>query len=88
MLDMLPLTGFLLWCQLPLFSPQQGGWGFCSLNGAQDLSCICSVECWVSVHCRGQATQHQQSAGLLLSGGVGIQFLDRRDMTVVEGGAA
>jgi hypothetical protein len=26
MLDMLPFAGFLLWCQLPLFSPQQGGW--------------------------------------------------------------
>jgi hypothetical protein len=66
---MLPFAGFLL-CQLiTLFCPQQGGWSSCFLMGAQDLYCSHSGEHWVSVHCVGQASQHQQSSRFVLSGG-------------------
>jgi hypothetical protein len=51
---MLPLAMFLLWCRLPLFSPQRGGWNSRFLMGVWGLSCNHSGEYWVSVHCGRQ----------------------------------
>jgi hypothetical protein len=55
--------------------------------GAWGLSCSCSGEYWVSVCCRGRPSSISRVTDWHSIEELGFQCLDRRDVTLLQGGA-
>jgi hypothetical protein len=86
MLDMLPLAGFLLWCQC-LFSPLGEGLEFPLLGGFR-VSPAVAVGSTVSLHTvGGKPCSTSRIVDYYSVEELGFQFLDRRDVTLLQGGA-
>jgi hypothetical protein len=75
-----------LWCWLPLFSPQWGNWSSCSLMGV--LSCSHSREGRVSAHWDYRPPSTSRVADCHLVEELRFQLLERRDVTLLQGGTA
>jgi hypothetical protein len=74
----------LLWCQLPLFSPQWGDWSSCSLMGLRNSTVVAvgSTGSLCSVVGRPLRVVDCHSVQEL-----GFQVLGRRDVILLQGGA-
>jgi hypothetical protein len=72
---------------ITFFLPSMRGWSSHSFMGAWGLSCSCSGEYWVSVCCRGRPSSISRVTDWHSIEELGFQCLDRRDVTLLQGGA-